>query len=918
MAYYIKDIIGSINMKKFLLISLLLIVLLLAGGLGGLYYYVNTDSFRTQVRSMIIDNIQKVTGRKASLGDVSGTIFGKFHIGKLTIKEADEKSDFVTVESIYLQPELMALLKKQIKIKSITVSKPSIKVIKTGEKFNFTDILDRIKANSTDEKSSISLNIDTLGVKGASITLNLGKDNEIKVEDIDLIVAPGDLKTITGTLNNLKLIHAQIKKPVTLKNVKFSLKDFDDFEISSGNIISDIINLAFSGKYSDIKSEPLVDFNVNIPEIDLVKLLPIAREYSKHSALNSVSFEGSNIIKNVQAKIVGKVAGQVKDWKFDASGKVKLAGGKYEKASFKGIDWDVKLKDKILEVIQNSGTTVSAKYAAFPEIGMKNLNLKGDLEKITINKLDIMGMSITGTLKDKSIFDLKVKGDKKVAELLEFFPDPKIKELSPAGNVNMDLAFAGNVNKPEALALNGKISLDVSLKPMKKSEMKLKAEILCNKQEITFKTCKWNLGDMANGEVTGSINGFKNPSLNLVKKNKFPILEALFAEIGMKNLKLIGSGDADFIVKGTVTKPAVTGNLNLASGTFWYKGEPEKGQPEPNPFELPYDSMKSKLSYDGKAARITSAILTLLGGEITAKAELDTFTKDMLLKADLKSTKHIKIEQLLAKSPTMQKFINGSGSVEMVINAKASNLIPTLSGKGKARVLKGKINLPIEKIPQLQGIKALETLVYEEIYADVNITRGIIHFGPTKTYASSKLFAKAALFSSTGFGTLNLNDFMANISGTVKVHPDLLKNSQYDVTEQLKKLGGNQGLIDSAMKIIEKEGGIPVSFTIKGIVPDDQVISPDTGAISGFIGKIFAEMAKDMIKQKLLGKGADLLKGKGGDLLKGKGGDLLNGLLGGNKTPAPTTTTPAPAPATDVKTKIEDKLKSGLLKKFGF
>ncbi len=909
-------------MKKFLVISLVIIFVILAGSTGFLYYYINTDSFRIQVRSMIIDNIQEITGRKASLSDVSGTIFGKFHIGKLTIKEADEKSDFISVESIYLQPELMALLKKQIKIKSIVVATPTLKIIKTEKAFNFTDIVERIKANSKDEKSSITLNIDTVSIENASLDLNLGKNDEIKVDNINLLLNPGDMKTISGTLKSLTLLHSQIKKPVNLKDIKFKLSDFNNLEISSGKIVSELIDLGFSGKYSNIKTEPNVDLNVNIPEIDLAKLLPIAKQYSKHSALNAVSFEGNNSIKNVQAKVSGKIAGKVKDWKFDASGEVKLSSGKYDKASFKGIYWDIKFKDMILEVIQKSGTKVSAKWDVLPEIGMKNLKLKGDLEKITIESLDIMGMSITGTLKERSIFDIKVKGDKKVSQLLEFFPDPKISELSPAGNINMDLAFAGNINKPEALTLNGNILLDVSLKPLMKSEMKVKADIACNKQVISFKEFKWNLtgqpgvGDLASGELTGIINGLKNPSLNLTIKSKLSKLEALFAEIGSKNIKLIGSGDINLNVKGTVSKPSITGNLGLASGTFWYKGEPEKGEPEPKPFELPYDSLVSKVAFDGKTARISSAILKLLGGEIAAKAELDTVVKGQPLKAEIKSTKDLKVEQLLAKSKIMQDVINGSGSLDMKITANASELIPTLFGKGKARIKKGKINLPIENIPQLKDIKALEALVYDEIYVDVNITKGILNFGPTTKFKSSKLYAKASLFSFNGLGTLSLLDFMADFSGTVKVHPDLLKNSQYDVTEQLKKLGGNQGLIDNAMKTIEKEGGIPVSFTVKGIVPDNQVISPDTGAISTFIGKIFAGMAKDMLKQKLLGKS--------GDLIKGKGGDLLKGILGGNKTPAPapaagTTTTPTTPPKTDIKTQVEDKLKNlNPFKKLGF
>jgi len=166
-------------MKKTLIVLFSLAIILFSGTWLTLKFIIPSDKISDFVISKISNSINReIAVKNASIG------FFSLNMNDLKVFEKESKNVFVSCEKLSLKISPMALIKGEIRVKSMVLVSPTvdIKHLENG-KYNFSDMLGKNKTKSfpvcTLSKSDDSFKIafQNLSIKNGKVSI---KDNSLK------------------------------------------------------------------------------------------------------------------------------------------------------------------------------------------------------------------------------------------------------------------------------------------------------------------------------------------------------------------------------------------------------------------------------------------------------------------------------------------------------------------------------------------------------------------------------------------------------------------------------------------------------------------------------------------------------------------------------------------------------------------
>ncbi len=198
-------------MKKIFIIVTSLIIITVIAMTVFIKVYVTAE----KVKEYVIPAVEKSLNRRVSIGEIDINILKGIGMKDFSIKETDQKTDFLKCKEFVLRFQLMPLLSKKLIIDKLIVVSPSIRIERSKEgKYNYEDmgtkeaneeIIQENKSDSADT-SKISLLVSNISIQDATISLtDLKKefpdikstsDIEIKMKSVDgsEIITEGNIK----------------------------------------------------------------------------------------------------------------------------------------------------------------------------------------------------------------------------------------------------------------------------------------------------------------------------------------------------------------------------------------------------------------------------------------------------------------------------------------------------------------------------------------------------------------------------------------------------------------------------------------------------------------------------------------------------------------------------------------------------
>jgi len=182
-------------MKKKLLLILVAILVLVVGVFG--YLAVNANSIIAKYKPEIEQKISVSLGSKVSLGDLSVSIFPSVKVGvnELTVAEA-KAGDKFSLKNITANVGLLDLLSGKVNVKSLSIDKPSITLLKSGDKITIAGLPEKNDGSNTPRASHngkstassaagtsvspVNIDLNSLSINSANINIkdaNSGNPN---------------------------------------------------------------------------------------------------------------------------------------------------------------------------------------------------------------------------------------------------------------------------------------------------------------------------------------------------------------------------------------------------------------------------------------------------------------------------------------------------------------------------------------------------------------------------------------------------------------------------------------------------------------------------------------------------------------------------------------------------------------------
>ena len=247
-------------------------------------------------KNYIVDHSEELIGRKMKIENVEFSPFSfTVTVDDFAIYEPDGTTPFVAFEKFRINVNPSHLIKKEISVSEIYLKGLYTRVAQRGDKFNFSDILDKFAADSTADStvadSAQALNLDP----NEMIGFNVAVEN-ITLEKGNIIYE--DLKVGSK-------IHIQ-DFSVAIPAVYFSNKDTDigvNLKFANGGDLG--VKVQFNMKTQDF------GVNVTLNKLALSVAKPYLNDFIKYK-----DFEGSlganlNVAGNVNNVLSSNVSGTV-------------------------------------------------------------------------------------------------------------------------------------------------------------------------------------------------------------------------------------------------------------------------------------------------------------------------------------------------------------------------------------------------------------------------------------------------------------------------------------------------------------------------------------------------------------------------------------------------------------------------------
>lgn len=274
-------------MKKIFKRSIVIIgiLILLAIGLNSLIKaYLSSD----RVKMIILPKAESLTGRKVTLQEIQVSLFKGIVAKELSIKEKDEKRDFLKVKEFILSYRLLPLLRKQLVLSKIVIGSPSITILRErGGRYNFSDMMER-RPKEPQRPSPpkgqglpISIVADKFFIRDARFML---MDEEKKLPDVSATF-DAEVKGRVGKDGTPQMEFGRL----FLKEVKVDLKDqgvkaWGKIEVDPKTLRANLQTqigedrIDLSATVKDYLTTPDAIANLHAKTLDLQKLSALGRE----------------------------------------------------------------------------------------------------------------------------------------------------------------------------------------------------------------------------------------------------------------------------------------------------------------------------------------------------------------------------------------------------------------------------------------------------------------------------------------------------------------------------------------------------------------------------------------------------------------------------------------------------------------
>ncbi len=299
------------------LLGFFLLLVVMAGGLA---WYVRTESFRTKVRSRLIQELERITGGHVELGAFHIVPFrGRVEALELTIhgREADKEIPFAHADRITAQFSLTALLKLKVGFRSVELERPVIHIIEYAD--GTTNAPDPRRGNpsvQTPVEQLIALRISRLQVRRGEIQINDQRTPlDFVANDVDASMQyfffrhyyEGEvlLGKVDTTLPGLRPLAWTAHTQFQLSRERLDFKTL--------NVVSGRSSLDFQGGLADFK-QPKIKGEYHI-KLDGRQLGTITRRPELNSGSATVEGKGEWSAANFSSQ--GILAIRELDWKQD-------------------------------------------------------------------------------------------------------------------------------------------------------------------------------------------------------------------------------------------------------------------------------------------------------------------------------------------------------------------------------------------------------------------------------------------------------------------------------------------------------------------------------------------------------------------------------------------------------------------------
>ncbi len=185
------------------------LVALVALALVGLSLFIRFYLTTPRLKALLIPPMEKALGRAVTMGDIDAGLFSGISVQGLSVKEADKKTDFVSMDRFALRYRLLPLLRGKLEIAELTIDQPFFRLHRDlAGHFNFESLAPlAVKpappatASRAGIRPPLALDIDRLTVNQARLTLDDAR------QELPTVTATGSARlavTIPGALANLR------------------------------------------------------------------------------------------------------------------------------------------------------------------------------------------------------------------------------------------------------------------------------------------------------------------------------------------------------------------------------------------------------------------------------------------------------------------------------------------------------------------------------------------------------------------------------------------------------------------------------------------------------------------------------------------------------------------------------------------
>ncbi len=167
----------------------------------GLSLFVRFYLTEERLKEIIIPQAEKSLGRPVDISGIKAGLFSGITVENVTIKEADNKADFLSVKKFVLRYDLMPLLQKKVVVSEIKIVEPRITIHRDKKGgFNFESLA--VLAAAPEPSSATPAPVHEPGLETAALPLALTV-NQISIEKAGLKFTDelGELPDVTAEAN---------------------------------------------------------------------------------------------------------------------------------------------------------------------------------------------------------------------------------------------------------------------------------------------------------------------------------------------------------------------------------------------------------------------------------------------------------------------------------------------------------------------------------------------------------------------------------------------------------------------------------------------------------------------------------------------------------------------------------------------